>query len=139
MDKKYPIVSHFDYARLRVLDGDSEFLEELERSIVVHSERIPKDVVTMHSRLIYIDEYVGIRREVELVYPEEANPATGRVSVLAPVGSALLGLAEGSSIDWRYPSGEIHRLRVERVLSQPHPVADEHPEPDTESMPLRRR
>lgn len=119
------IISRADYARLRVLDGGDELFEELERAIVVHSERIPHDVVTMHSRFIYIDEYVGIRREIELVYPDEADPAAGRVSVLAPVGSALLGLAAGRSIDWKYPGGEIHRLRVERVLFQPDPAADD--------------
>ncbi len=73
----------------------------------------------MNSRLIYADESTGATREVELVYPNEADPVTGRISVLAPVGCALLGLSVGQSIDWKLPSGQIHRLRVERVLFQP--------------------
>ena len=113
------IVSVGDYLRLRELVGDHALAEELELAIVVPSDRIPKDVVTMNSRLIYADESTGATREVELVFPNEADPVTGRISVLAPVGCALLGLSVGQSIDWKLPSGQIHRLRVERVLFQP--------------------
>jgi len=111
-----------DYIRLRELVGDHALAEELDRAIVVPADRIPKDVVTMNSRLIYADESTGTTREVELVYPDEADPGTGRVSVLAPVGCALLGLSAGQSIDWNLPGGKIHRLRVERVLFQPQPI-----------------
>lgn len=113
------VVSLSDYVRLRELVEDHALAEELERAIVVPSDRIPKDVVTMNSRLIYSDESTGMTREVELVYPDEADHVTGRVSVLAPVGCALLGLSAGQSIDWNLPGGKVHRLRVERVLFQP--------------------
>ncbi|MBE0615535.1 MAG: nucleoside diphosphate kinase regulator [Burkholderiales bacterium] len=110
-----------DYVRLREFVGDHALAKELERAIVVPSDRIPKDVVTMNSRLIYSDESTGTTRQVELVYPDEADPMTGRVSILAPVGCALLGLSAGQSIDWNLPDGKVHRLRVERVLFQPRP------------------
>ena len=113
------IVSVDDYIRLRELVADHALAEELELAIVVPSDRIPKNVVTMNSRLIYADESTGQTREVELVYPSEADPVAGRISVLAPVGCALLGLSAGQSIDWNLPSGQVHRLRVERILSQP--------------------
>ena len=113
------IVSIDDYVRLRELVADHALAEELELAIVVPSDRIPKNVVTMNSRLIYADESTGQTREVELVYPSEADPVVGRISVLAPVGCALLGLSAGQSIDWNLPSGQVHRLRVERILSQP--------------------
>jgi regulator of nucleoside diphosphate kinase len=113
------IVSVDDYIRLRELVADHALAEELELAIVVPSDRIPKNVVTMNSRLIYADESTGQTREVELVYPSEADPVVGRISVLAPVGCALLGLSAGQSIDWNLPSGQVHRLRVERILSQP--------------------
>ena len=115
------LITQDDYIRLRTLGEGHELSSELDRAIVVHSERMAKDVVTMHSRVVYVDENSGIRREIELVYPDEANPAAGRISVLAPVGTALLGLAVGRAIDWGYPDGEIHRLRIERVLSQHNP------------------
>ena len=108
-----------DYAQLRGLARDHELSDELDRAIVVPPERMPSDVVTMHSRCIYVDESTGARREVELVYPDEADPAAGKISVLAPIGSALLGLAAGHSIDWELPGGKIHRITVERVLYQP--------------------
>ena len=113
------LISMDDYRRLREIVGDHDLAEELERAIVVPSERIPGDVVTMNSRLIYADESAGTAREVELVFPHEADPALGRVSVLAPVGCALLGLRVGQSIDWNLPNGQVHRLRVERILHQP--------------------
>lgn len=115
-------VSRSDFVRLRKLARDHALAEELERAIVVPSDRVPKNIVTMNSRLIYLDESTGTTREVELVYPDEAAPMAGRVSVLAPVGCALLGLSVGQSIDWNFPSGEVHRLRVERVLFQPQSI-----------------
>ena len=71
-----------DYVRLRELVGDNALAEELERAIVVPADRIPKNVVTMNSRLIYSDESSGTTREVELAYPDEADPATGKVSMV---------------------------------------------------------
>ncbi len=115
-------VSLNDFVRLRELVGDHPLADELKRAIVVPSDRIQKNIVTMHSRLVYLDESTGATREVELVYPDEADPVAGKVSVLAPVGSALLGLSVGQSIDWEFPTGEMHRLRVERVLFQPEPI-----------------
>ena len=119
-----PVVLLDDYSQLRGLARkhvlNEELSDELDRAIVVPLERMPADVVTMHSRCIYIDESTGTAREVELVYPEEADPELGKISVLAPIGSALLGLAVGQSIDWELPGGRIHRITVKCVLSQPH-------------------
>lgn len=108
-----------DYAQLRWLARDHALSDELDRAIVVPPERMPTNVVTMHSRCVYVDESTGVTREVELVYPDEADPAKGKISVLAPIGSALIGLAAGHSIDWELPGGRIHRITVKRVLFQP--------------------
>lgn len=116
------VIALHDYVRLREIVGDHDLAEELDRAIVVPSDRIQKNTVTMHSRVIYRDESTGTTREVELVYPDEADPMMGRVSVLAPVGCALLGLSAGQSIDWDLPGGKVLRLRVERVLFQPRPI-----------------
>ncbi|HLP98030.1 MAG TPA: nucleoside diphosphate kinase regulator [Sideroxyarcus sp.] len=115
-------ISLDDFVRLRKLVTDHPLVEELERAIVVPPDRISANIVTMHSRLIYSDESICAIREVELVYPDEAVPMAGKVSVLAPVGCALLGLSVGQSIDWTFPTGEVHRLRVERVLFQPQSI-----------------
>ena len=112
------IISEKDYARLCILAGGHDLSAELDKVIVIPTEHMPGNVVAMHSHVLYLDEKLGTRREIELVYPDEADAAQGRISVLAPVGSALLGLAAGDSIDWKYPGGEIHRLHVEQVLPQ---------------------
>jgi regulator of nucleoside diphosphate kinase len=91
---------------------------ELERAVIVSDEALPADVVIMNSRVAYTDETTGLRRLVTIVWPEEANGSEGRVSVLAPVGSALLGLSAGQAIEWPFPDGP-RRLRVDEVLSQP--------------------
>src|SRR6476469_5904055 len=92
---------------------------ELARAIVVPPEQIPKDVVTMNSRVVFEDETTGERREVTLVYPAHADIGAGKISILVPVGSALLGLRIGQSIDWNLPNGQRRRYRVIAVPYQP--------------------
>ena len=108
-----------DYLRLRELPMSDALDGELDRATIVPRERFPENVVAMHTRCVYLDESTGERREVELVYPDEADPAQGRISVLAPVGCALLGLTVGSAIDWGFPGGKVRRLRLERILAAP--------------------
>lgn len=115
----YPVLPVADYVRLRELAANHELADELDRAIVVRMELIPKDVVTMYSRCTYIDESRGVQREIELVYPEEADPGTGKVSVLTPVGCALIGLKTGQEIDWRFPDGSVRCLRVMDVIQAP--------------------
>ncbi len=114
-----PVVALADYARLRELAANHELAEELDRAIVVQRELVPKDVVTMHCRCTYIDESRGFQREIELVYPDEADPGAGKVSVLTPVGCALIGLKTGQEIDWGFPDGSVRCLRVMDVIQAP--------------------
>jgi len=93
--------------------------KELDRAIVVPREQIPDDVVTMNSRIIFEDETTGERREVTLVYPAQADINAGKISILVPVGTALLGLRVEQSIDWELPSGQKRRYRVIDVPYQP--------------------
>jgi regulator of nucleoside diphosphate kinase len=111
------VIADVDYVRLAPLAGNLALAEELSRATVVPLERMPRNVVRMHSRVTYLDERSGERREVELVFPDEADLASGKVSVLAPVGSALLGLQAGQSIDWPFPDGGMRRLRVASTLA----------------------
>ncbi len=111
------LIADLDYARLAPLAAHKALGEELSRATVLPAARMPGNVVRMHSRVTYLDERSGERREVELVFPEEADLASGKVSVLAPVGSALLGLEEGQTIEWPFPDGQVRRLRVESTLA----------------------
>lgn len=87
---------------------------ELDRAKVVPLDEVPKDVVVMDSELEYEDSVTGRRKQVRLVYPSDADPASGRVSVLAPLGCALLGLRKGQEIEWKMPGGE-RSIRVVEV------------------------
>jgi regulator of nucleoside diphosphate kinase len=93
--------------------------DEIARADLREPADIPADVVTMNSEVVCVDESTGVERRLRLVYPDAADAAAHYVSVLAPVGAALLGLAVGQSIDWPMPGGRTSRLRVERVLYQP--------------------
>jgi regulator of nucleoside diphosphate kinase len=92
---------------------------ELERATVVAREQMPDGVVMMHSRVECEDELQGEKHELTLVYPREADVDQGKVSILAPVGTALLGLAVGQSMDWDAPGGRKLRLRVTAVHNPP--------------------
>jgi regulator of nucleoside diphosphate kinase len=99
-----------DQAHLR------ELRDELERATIVAPRDIPPGVITMNSLITVLDLTGGSRREITLVYPHEAEPASGRISVLAPLGTALLGYREGDEVEWLMPGG-IRRLRIESVRS----------------------
>lgn len=92
----------------------SELRAELERAIIVAARDIPPGVITMYSIATVFDLTSGSRREVTLVYPHEAQPSAGRISVLAPLGTALLGYRQGDEVEWLMPGG-IRRLRIENV------------------------
>ena len=97
---------------------------ELVRANVVSREKMPRDVVTMNSRVIFENETTRERREITLVYPGSADIDAGRISVLVPVGTALLGLRAGQSIDWELPGGERQRYRIVEVPFQPEAAGE---------------
>ena len=114
-----------DYIRLMTLRPPPELRAELERANVVADESMPDGIVTMNSRVTYRDEQTGENRSVELVYPDEADSAAGRISVLAPVGAALLGLSIGQEIEWDFPNGSVRLLTVVSVIQPPPETATE--------------
>ncbi|HEX5658310.1 MAG TPA: nucleoside diphosphate kinase regulator [Polyangiales bacterium] len=96
---------------------------ELERAQVVSARQVPADVVTMNSRVRFEELHSGARIEARLVYPSQSTQEEA-ISVLAPVGSALLGLSVGHAIDWRMPNGRLRRFRVVELLYQPEAAGD---------------
>ena len=101
--------------------------EELARAELAEPAAIPDDVITMNStaRVRVDDPLQGAHEhEITLVYPRDADGSADRVSILAPVGSALLGLSLGQSIDWAAPDGRKLRLRVIAVRYQPESSGD---------------
>lgn len=91
---------------------------EAQRAIVVKPEEVPATVVTMNSQVQLMDLDTNEQRYVTLVFPAMASTDTGCISVLAPLGTALLGSQEGTPVTWQTPRGA-RRLRVERIVYQP--------------------
>jgi regulator of nucleoside diphosphate kinase len=97
-----------------------ETLEEiLDLVRVVEPEKMPSSVVTMNSRVLFEDVQTGDEGTVTIVYPADAEPSSGKISVLSPVGAALLGEAEGREIELPLPHGQTRRIRIMNVLYQP--------------------
>lgn len=120
------IISDLDVRRLEALlasrvpdaAGIAVALEaELARAEIRQASDVPADVVRMNSTVICEDETSGVRHDVRLVYPGEGS-SDGDVSILAPVGAALLGLRAGQTIEWPLPGGRTTRLRVTSVLAR---------------------
>ncbi|MGC4026025.1 MAG: nucleoside diphosphate kinase regulator [Mesorhizobium sp.] len=95
-------------------DVADELLAELDRAEVVPDARMRGDIVRMGSTVSYTTDS-GEARTVALVYPAEADIAAGRVSILTPIGAALIGLSPGQSIEWQARDGRAHRLTVTHV------------------------
>ena len=100
--------------------------DELARAEVREPRDMPADAITMNSTARFRDESTGEEREITLVYPRDADGSAEKVSILAPVGSALLGLREGQSIEWPVPGGRSTRLVVLAVRYQPEAAGEYH-------------
>lgn len=127
------MISTLDAARLEaLLDGlpdhafpGKEALEaELARAELVAPEKIPPNVVTMNSTVTFLMLESGKKFSLTLVFPRDADSSGTRISVLAPVGSALLGLSIGDEIEWPKPGGGLLRVRIEEILYQPEREGD---------------
>jgi regulator of nucleoside diphosphate kinase len=130
MSEKPIHITAFDLERLRnlILDAQateyrkSEYLEklkaELNRAIIVKPQEIPPTVVTMNSTIVLVDQDTNEEETYTLVFPESADLSKGRLSILAPIGTAMLGYEIGDVFEWDVPAGK-RRLRVERIVYQP--------------------
>jgi len=99
--------------------------DELVNGIVVASPDVPKRIVAMRSRVRVRDVQADDSQTYTLVYPEEADIGQGKVSILAPLATALLGARAGQVVEFDAPAGP-QRLRVEKILYQPEAAGDFH-------------
>jgi regulator of nucleoside diphosphate kinase len=107
----------------RAFPGRDELEAELARAEIVDAENIPPNVVTMNSRVRFRIESSQEAFYLTLVYPPDVDANGGTISILAPVGSALLGLTEGDEIEWPRPGGGTLRVSIEKVITQPEQAA----------------
>lgn len=130
------VISSFDKQRLmRLLRGPQttdevreELLDlerEIERGTEVQPQEIPADVITMNSTVRVTDVDSGSTHVYTIVFPADADYEKGRISILAPLGTALLGYRVGDTVDWPMPRGVRH-LRIDEILYQPEAAGDFH-------------
>jgi regulator of nucleoside diphosphate kinase len=128
------LISEFDRRRLLALiDGYEadpldqgvleDLREEIEEARTVAPSDVPPDLVTMNTRARLVDTHTGATRVITVVFPGVANADEGKVSVLAPLGVALLGYSVGDIIERRMPGG-VSRLRIEAIEYQPEAAGD---------------
>lgn len=122
------VISSLDAVRLEKLmeslpdhafPGKDDLEAELARAEIVDPKDMPPTVVTMNSIVRFKIESSSEEFNLTLVYPQDADTSGGTISILAPVGSALLGLSKGDEIEWPKPGGGMFRVRIEDVTYQP--------------------
>ena len=130
-------ITEYDLKRLRELIIEAKRVErrgneyldsleaELSRGKVVASTEVPPDVVTMNSRVHLVDLDTQEEMVYTLVFPQDAEISQSKISVLAPIGTAMLGYRVGDTFDWKVPDG-IRRLEIKGVLYQPEAAGDYH-------------
>jgi regulator of nucleoside diphosphate kinase len=131
-------ITESDFDRLRKLidimstsdvDKTREYLQvledELDKAEIVKPKSVPKDVITMRSKVRLLDIDAGKEVVYSLVFPNEADLDQGKISVLAPIGTAMIGYKVGDVIEWEVPAG-LRRLQVEEILYQPETAGDYH-------------
>jgi regulator of nucleoside diphosphate kinase len=130
------VITEIDFDRLRHLaESDSyrfsygSLLTELKRGLqrgrVVPPTHVQRGVITMNSRVRLIDLKTGRNETYTLVYPADANINENRLSVLAPLGTAMLGARIGQVIEVKAPAG-VRRLKIDQILYQPESAGDYH-------------
>ena len=112
------LLTEADFANLSLLQSNAALQRLLESARVVGSDAMAPDIVTMNTQVVLRDETSGERRVMRVVFPGDANPAAGLISVLEPLGMRLLGASPRHVIECDVAGG-VHRLRVEQVVYQP--------------------
>lgn len=137
MIKKSIQITEFDLQRLNKLlrEADhtdyrgSEYLDklraELDHAQIVPSQAISQEIITMNSIVVLFDLATRKKETYTLVFPEDADISQGKISILAPIGTAMLGYRIGDTFEWQVPAGK-RRLKVKRIIYQPEAAGDYH-------------
>jgi regulator of nucleoside diphosphate kinase len=130
MNEDVILITEKDLLRIRNVlsyqkSEDFENLDlELDRAKVISDAEVPGDLVTMNSKIKFLNIHEQKELVITIVYPSESDFSQGKISVLASLGSALLGLRVGQEINWMFPDGKTRTLKILEVLYQPE--ANEH-------------
>jgi regulator of nucleoside diphosphate kinase len=97
---------------------------ELDRARIISDLEVPADLVTMNSKVRFLNIQDNKEMTLSVVYPSDANFSEGKISVLASLGSALIGLRVGQEINWMFPDGKTRTLKILDVIYQPEAYGD---------------
>ena len=137
MSNKPIQITEFDLQRLQKVLEDARYTEyrgseylaklqmELDRAQVVASQAVSQEVITMNSTVVLLDLDTNEEETYTLVFPENADIEQGKISVLAPIGTAMLGYEIGDVFEWEVPAGK-RRLEITRIVYQPEAAGDYH-------------
>jgi regulator of nucleoside diphosphate kinase len=137
MSNKPIHITQFDLHRLQQLLEDASrtnfrgredlagLQAELARAEIVAPETVSHNVITMNSTVVLLDLETADEETYTLVFPETADIAAGKISVLAPIGTAMLGYEVGDTFEWVVPAGR-RRLQIKEILYQPEAAGDFH-------------
>ncbi len=134
MDNKI-FITEKDYMRLNNLintdySDENDCLEnlenEIERANIIRGNEVPPDLVTMNSKIEYLDFTTNRTSIITISYPDNSNYVEKNISIMAPLGCALIGLREGQEILWDFPSGATKKLKIIKVIYQPEASGDTH-------------
>jgi regulator of nucleoside diphosphate kinase len=135
MTSRTILINEFDHRRLQGLierarsndpmnqENLAALAAELDRATIVPQNETGPDVITMNSTAVLVDVEDGEEEEWTLVFPEDADIDRNRISVLAPIGIAMLGYRVGDTFEWNTPGG-IRKLQVKSILYQPESSGD---------------
>jgi regulator of nucleoside diphosphate kinase len=112
---------HSDY---RGSDYLKKLAGEIEKASVVQPDQMPSNVITLNSTARLVDQETTEEMVYTLVFPEDADPSQGKISILAPIGTAMLGYKTGDTFEWDTPGGK-RIIRVQEILYQPEASGDE--------------
>ena len=125
MNRLFAMIEQLRKSGFRETANLEKLEEELARSDEVAPGEVAADVVTMHSRVRLQDESSGQELECNLVFPEEADASANKISIVAPLGTAILGYRVGDTVTWPMPGGE-RQYKIVEIVYQPEAAGDLH-------------
>tara|TARA_R110001583_G_scaffold116736_7_gene267567 strand:- start:428 stop:838 length:411 start_codon:yes stop_codon:yes gene_type:complete len=108
------------------ITGAQELEAELDRANIVEPNEVPATIITMNSTVDFIVESTQEEFILTLVYPKDIDQSGQKISILAPVGSALLGLSQGDEIEWPRPGGGLIKVKIKEITYQPERAGELH-------------
>jgi regulator of nucleoside diphosphate kinase len=124
VEKLRDLIRDTYHTEYRGSDYLKKLAEEIEKAAVVQPDQIPADVITRNSTARLVDRETNEEMVYTLVFPEDADTSQGKISILAPIGTAMLGYKAGDTYEWDTPGGK-RIIRVKEILYQPEAAGDE--------------